>query len=92
MPPFLCNHETEKEQLLLILLLTCRFASIKNYRKTHVLIIIRNHRNIYLQLLLLYNDATYGLANTSIINILLEVLIKKICVVKTTSVVSLIHI
>lgn len=61
----------------------CRFTSIKHYRKEHALMIIRSHQNIYLQLLLLYNDATY---DTSIINILFEVLIKKICVVKIISV------
>lgn len=43
MPLFLCNHEIEKEQLLLALILMCRLASIKNYRKKHALIIIRNH-------------------------------------------------
>ena len=86
MPLLLCNHEIEKEQLLLTLILMYRFTSIKHYRKEHVLVIIRNHQNIYLQLLLLYNDATYDFANTSIINILFEVLIKKICVVKIISV------
>lgn len=63
-----------------------RFTSIKHYRKEHALMIIRHHQNIYLQLLLLYNDATYDIASTSIINILFKMLIKKICVVKIISV------